>query len=144
MPNTSPLVHVATVCELALVEQDNVLSAIRMVDVFYITASAGAPVQLPPVFDVTLLVALKSGDVTGERFIRIVFRRPNGETAEVYRGIRSFRGGEHGTNIVLKTAVETREFGLYWFDVMEADNVLTSIPFRLAPGPPPPRHQPMP
>jgi hypothetical protein len=29
-----------------------------------------------------------------------------------------------------------KEFGLYWFDVLYGDDVLTSIPLKLVPGPP--------
>jgi hypothetical protein len=141
MPNTAPLVQVATVCEAALVEQDNVLSAIRMVDTFWLSPPQGAPADVVPSVGLTLLIALKSGDVIGDREIRIVLRRPDGQTTDVWRGMRTFRGGEHGTNLRIQTAVATRELGLFWFDVMDGESLLTSIPFKLILGPPP-THQP--
>jgi hypothetical protein len=143
MPNTSPLVQVATVCEVALVEQDNVMSAIRMVDTFWVQPPEGAPPDAEPGINLTLLVALKSGDVAGDREIGVVLRTPSGRLTEIYRGMRTFRGGVHGTNLRIHTAVQTREFGEFWFDVKDGNNVLTSIPFKLVLGPPPQR-QPTP
>ncbi|HMH51480.1 MAG TPA: hypothetical protein VK548_14680 [Candidatus Acidoferrum sp.] len=138
MPNTRLLVQVATMCELALIEKDNVLSAIRMIDTLYVASQPN--INLGPDetlgVRVTLLISLKSGDVVGDREIRIVLRRPTGTTTEIHRSTLNFGGGEHGQNLRIFTVMETTEPGLFWFDVMEAENVLTSIPFKLIHGRP--------
>jgi hypothetical protein len=43
MPNTKPLVAVATLCEQILGEKDGVVSVIRVVDTYYVEPPKGLP-----------------------------------------------------------------------------------------------------
>lgn len=134
MPNTRPLVAMAAVCEQILEEKDNVLSAIRLVDTFYVAPAPELPAGNLAGINLKLLVALKSGDVTGRHELRLVLRTPTGKSTEVHKGPVVFSGGEHGVNLKIQFAMPVKEFGLFWFDVIVGDDVLTSIPFKLVLG----------
>ena len=87
MVNAKPYVQAASVCERVLQEADGVLSAIRMVDKLTlriqeipkpVDAPADAqPVNAMQVIDLSLLVALKSGDLSGEFTMSVRMRDPN-------------------------------------------------------------------
>jgi hypothetical protein len=47
-----------------------------------------------------------------------------------------FKGGEHGVNLQIRVAMPAKDSGLYWFDVMSGDEVLTSVPLKLVLGSP--------
>jgi hypothetical protein len=126
-------------CELALIEKDNVLSAIRMIDTLYMQPPAPLPPDETPGVRVTLLVSLKSGDVIGDRQIKVMLRPVSGAAIEIYSGTHNFRGGEHGQNLRIHTIISVADSGLLWFDVMETGDVLTSVPLRLVHGRPPER-----
>lgn len=135
MPNTKPLVAVAAVCERVLAETDNVFSAIRLVDIFYIPPPPpGLPADIPQGADLTLFISLKSGDLVGAFDMRVTLRTPTGKVAEVHRGPMNLKGGEHGVNMRVRFVMPATEFGLYWFDVWFEEDVLTSIPFKLVQG----------
>lgn len=135
MPNTKPLVAVAVVCERVLTEADNVFSAIRLVDTFYLPpAPEELPANIPQGVDLTLFISLKSGDLVGAFDMHVTLRTPTGKTAEIHRGPMTLKGGEHGVNMKVRFAMPATEFGLYWFDVWFEDDVLTSIPFKLVLG----------
>lgn len=139
MPNTKPLVQVAAVCEKVLQEKDNVLSAIRLVDTFYLLNEPppNLPADIKPGAQVTALVCLKSGDITGEHQIEIKMRNPSGETKAVGKWPVILNGGEHGANLTINMVISAVEYGLWWFDVIWEGEVLTSIPLKLAPQPKP-------
>jgi hypothetical protein len=137
MPNVKPLVSVAAVCEQVLEEKDRVLSAIRLVDTFYVAPPPpDFPAGTTPGIDLKVLVSLKSGDLTGTHDIRLVLRTPSGRLTEVHKAPMVFNGGEHGVNWTIRFMMPAKEFGLFWFDVMFGDDVLTSVPLKLVLGPP--------
>jgi hypothetical protein len=83
-----------------------------------------------------LLLSLKSGDLTGPHEIRVVLRAPTGKSIEFHRQQIVLNGGEHGVNLKIRFAMPAKDFGLYWFDVMSGDDVLTGIPLKLVFGSP--------
>lgn len=134
MPNTRPFVSAALICEKVLTEEAGVLSAIRIVDVFNIEPKpANWPKEFQRALELVVLVCLKSGDLVGDYKVDLVLRSPDGKTIESSAQTIpvSFRGGEHGANLVVNTKLVTEDLGLYWFDVRWNGDVLTSIPLRL-------------
>jgi hypothetical protein len=128
--NTKPLVQVACICEKVLQEKDNVLSAIRIVDSFTVRELLPAgSAQFESAVDVTVLVALKSGDLVGDYEIRVQLRYPSGRTKDLPPFPMPFKGGHSGSTLTAQLRVEVKEYGLYYFDVIWQDEVLTSIPF---------------
>jgi hypothetical protein len=136
MPNTKPLVAVATLCEQILEEKDNVLSAVRVVDTYYVDPPPDLPAGKVAGINLKLLLSLKSGDLMGSHEVRLVLRAPTGKSTEFHKQQIVLKGGEHGVNLKIRFAMPVKEFGLYWFDVLYGDDVLTSIPLKLVPGPP--------
>ncbi len=138
MPNSKPYVAVACICERVLKEPDGVASIIRIVDTYHLmlpddTSSGAFPLSLT----LTIFVSLKSGDVTGQHEIAIVLRQPNGKSQPAQKSLVDLRGEENGVNVEIQftlvgpAAGKPPEFGLYWFDVLWGNDVLTSIPLRL-------------
>jgi hypothetical protein len=136
MPNTKPLVAVATLCEQILEEKDGVVSAIRVVDTYYVEPPKDLPAGKVAGIPLKMLLSLKSGDLTGSHEIRVVLRAPNGKSIEFHRQQIAFKGEEQGVNLKIRFAMPAKDFGLYWFDVMSGDDVLTSIPLKLVLGSP--------
>jgi len=136
MANTKPYVAVACVCEKAIIEPDNVVSLIRIVDTVHVQVPA---YPLPPgvggVVGLTVFVSIRSGDVTGQHEVALVLRKPTGMSEPTQKWPVVLTGGEQGANLkidfnlVLKG--EASDFGLYWFDVLWGEEVLTSIPLKL-------------
>ena len=141
MSNPKPLVAVACFCENVLEEQDGVVSAIRIVDT-YIIPPLPEGIEIPPdaVRGVILLkglVSFKSGDFVGPGIIHLMMHRTTGEVARLSppEGFPvELKGGEHGANLKLQIPLGVKNFGLFWFDVLWGDELLTRIPLRLRQG----------
>jgi len=128
-----PYVCAAFVCEKVLREQDDVPSAIRIVDRF--TVNEAAPPGMTGGVAFTAFVILKSGAVTGRHPVHLRLNYPNGEQKDLPGTDAEFKGDEHGISYTVQIMVEAKQYGLYWFDVVwEGKEVLTRIPFRLIQG----------
>jgi hypothetical protein len=125
-----PLVQVACVCENVLTETDNVQSVIRIVDTYTLHVPEGKTVEDSVVL-LTALVALKSGEVTGEHTIGLRLVPPDGRKTQDREWPVVFNGGAHGANVKIQFAIPGPSEGLYWFDVLWGSEILTRIPFRL-------------
>lgn len=141
MANTKPYVAAACVCQAVLIEPDNVASIIRIVDTYHLQIPE-MPAGLPPpgvrvAVNLTAFISIKSGDVTGQYEVGLLLRQPNGKSLEAQRWPVVLTGGEQGANLKIDFHLVGREpsappdLGLYWFDVLWGEEVLTSIPFRL-------------
>ncbi len=137
MPNKTPYVTAALLCEKILQEKDNVLTAVRIVDQITVQRPS-AVAGLTPAIQMNALVMLKSGDVTGPSEITVKLRSPRGKIMEIPDKYSSLlTGGVQGQNLALTFIVEIKdEFGLFWLDVYWNGEVLTSIPFNLVEAPP--------
>lgn len=135
MSNTKPFVAIAALCEKILEERDGVMTAVRLVDTFFVATPPGSAPDAKPVIVVTGLIALKSGDVTGTHAIRLVLENTRGARTEVSPEGGwpvVFKGGEHGVQIRMDFQFTIENYGLAWFDVIFDDgDVLTRIPIRL-------------
>jgi len=120
-----PFVQAACICEKVLIEPDNVPTLVRVVDTFTLSV----PSAVPPT--VTIFVSLKSGDVVGEFEVGLRLRSPDGEDHPPRKWPVELRGGEHGANLKIDVALAEPQPGLYWFDVLWGDEILTKIPLRL-------------
>jgi hypothetical protein len=138
MPNAKPYVALACTCEKVLTEPDGVASLIRVVDTYELQAPPSGATEsgLRSAVSFTLFISLKSGDVTGPHEVALLLRQPNGKNPPVQKWPVVFEGGEHGINVQVAFNLVGEpgalpEVGLYWFDVLWGDEVLTSIPLRL-------------
>ena len=134
MKNAKPWVQVAAVCEKVLTEKDNVLSAIRLVDTLFTTSDP--PTNLPDNVKagaaISILVSLKSGDVTGQHEVQVRVLKPTGEAKDLGKWPVILNGGEHGANLIINLMFETTDYGLWWFEVVWEGEILTRIPLKLA------------
>lgn len=128
-----PYVHAALLCDQVIEGKDGVLSIIRVVDRFVISASGTAPPdEMPPsTISMNIVVMLKSGFYKGRGNLRVVPISPSGkELTELKAGVL-LEGDDRGVNVVLRVQMLMREEGLYWFDVRFEDQLLTRVPLRL-------------
>lgn len=124
---------VACICEKALQEKDEVLSLVRIVDIFNIEKFPENLVEgIAAVLEFTVAVALKSGDLRGRFEMGLSLRPPIGEAKELLSPQPVvLTGDERGPNLIARVQLKVEEFGLFWCDVIWEKEVLTSIPFRL-------------
>lgn len=128
-----PHVQLATFCEKVLVEQDGVMSVIRMLDRVIVTIHAkGAPAELPEggTFHTTLAIALKADDARGRYPVTIRAQDPSGRFLPDQSFDATFEREERGVNLVLNIGIPVIE-GLFWFDVLVNEQPLTRVPLRI-------------
>ncbi|MEK7754136.1 MAG: hypothetical protein AAB403_02130 [Planctomycetota bacterium] len=124
-----PYVAVAVLCEKVLREADGVLSAIRIVDRFFVS---GPTPQMPPGNILTnLLIILKSGFFKGKAKVRVTPRTPDNQRMPELSFDQLFEGDDRGVAIIAQFAFPVAEEGLYWLDIAFEQDVLTSIPMRV-------------
>jgi hypothetical protein len=128
-----PYVQAAAICERVLQEKDGVLSLIRLVDRFTVTAAGPAPPEAMPPTNISanFVVMLKSGFIRARHTLKIVPTTPSGKNLpEISAGVL-FEGDDRGVNTNFQANILAQEEGLYWFDVFLEDQLLTRIPLRL-------------
>jgi len=126
-----PWVAAATLCENILEDKDNVMSIIRMVDLFN--------VPRPPEWDgkenlqllLNGLLAFKSGDVKGKRIVRIYGVSPKGKRQKLHELSMDFLGGNTGVNLKLRMVFGFKTEGTHWLDVYVEKRLTTRIPITI-------------
>jgi hypothetical protein len=130
--NNKPLPYVtaAFLCEKILQEANGTISAIRIADKIGYTIS-GMPPGFSPTTQISGLLLLKSGPVIGDHLIKVVVEYPDGKRQDAFRQSVNFKGQDHGQAVIMNIALGIGTDGLYWFDVLFDDEVLTRIPITL-------------
>jgi len=124
-----PLLAAAVLCDKVLREEDNVVSLVRLIDVFNISGTAST---LPPgMARLVLFVMFRSGEALGVRRLRIVAKSPTGDILSQDERKMEFKGDEHGAVAAIDLKMGITQTGLYWFDVTLNDNLMTRIPLRV-------------
>jgi len=127
-----PQLKLGVVCERVLQEKDGVLSLIRIVDQFIITATGKEPPdQLPEgVAPLTIVMSWTGGLGTHEAAFNIV--SPGGETQPSPRSwsfnLDALSGGH---NIIVKLPVKVKKAGVYWIEFLLNGQVKSRIPFQV-------------
>jgi hypothetical protein len=140
-----PYLTAALLCEKVLLEKDGSVSVIRIADRITLqmqgppgTNLAGLATQPSgidpvPIFNITCLVALKSGPAVGDYTLRLRFKAPSGkEQADPIEQPVTLKGKDHGQNCVIQLYIVAQEEGLHWIQVMLDDMELTRIPLVVA------------
>jgi hypothetical protein len=123
-----PFLQTAVFCEKALQEKDGVVSAIRIIDRFIISAGEDAPELMPPMtVGMVALIIFKSGDASGKHELKIKPISPSGKELAAFMFPFILAGGEHSANIVINYTINAEEAGLYWFDIMLGDKFITKM-----------------
>ncbi len=142
MSNTKPYVQVACICERALQEPDNVFSAIRIVDVLTLKQTnlptyaqrdeRGNPITIVQVIDLTILISLKAGQLSGQFNLAVELTDPAGSKIRLSDESPVALKGDDGVNYVLRFGLpHNAPVGVYWFDVLWNGEVLSRIPLTL-------------
>lgn len=130
-----PYLTAALLCERVLVEQDGVKSAIRIIDRVIRTAMGPNPPERMEPFDyqVFLMITLKSGWARGSYPLRVcVVRPPESESRTVLQQTVLFEGEEdRGVELIGGMTIRFELEGIYWFEVLLAERLLTRIPLRV-------------
>jgi hypothetical protein len=131
--NSGPYLIAALLCEKVLQEKDEVFSVIRIVDHVTITASTfDAPETMPPTpINLNALISLKSGSARGKDVIRWKVEAPSGLKIAEQSVPILFEGEDRGANLILNINMSVDQEGLYWFDLLLEDHLLTRIPLRI-------------
>jgi hypothetical protein len=140
MANTKPFVQLAAFCENLLIEADKAVTPVRVVDTYYVERPQGMPPEMVPAVIIRGIIALKSGDVTGNHTVGFVMENTQGVRKELSPPGGwpvVFGGGEQGVNVQLKFPLGVQNFGLCWFDVLFDGELLTRMPLMLKEGPAP-------
>lgn len=127
MDKPRPYITAALLCERVLEEKNGSLSAIRIADRLEYRLE-GAPEGLKPAIAVSGLVCLKSGPVVGDHTVRMIVERPGGDRKEAYSFPVKLLGKDHGQNLIMNISLGIEREGLYWFDLLFDEDLLTRIP----------------
>lgn len=125
-----PYVQVAAICQAALQEPTGFLSLVRLIDRLPL-AGPTDEMQPQPLHNLVLVIVLKSGSMKGKYNIKVVPETPSGRKLQGPQLSALFEGEERGVAAVLPLGIVAEEEGLYWFDVILEQDLLTRIPLRL-------------
>ncbi len=125
-----PFVQVAAVCAMPLQERNGTLSLIKIMDRIPVQGIADE-MQRQPLQNFALVVILKSGDMKGKFNLKIIPETPSGKRLQPTVLSVLFEGEERGVAAVMPVPLVAEEEGLYWFDVLIEEDLLTRIPLRI-------------
>jgi hypothetical protein len=131
----------AFICEKILVEQDQVMSAIRMVEVFSVSINPDLPLDKQGTLMMVYIAGRVPAEDNSEHQLDIVLVRPNGETKPIGDPIRSVfppsgqPGFQKGFNIGLQLGVAPTQMGVHHFSIKFDGEEVRRIPFILQQGP---------
>lgn len=129
---SGPYLGAAFFCQQVL-NEDGVLSAIRIVDRVIQHASGPEPPEaMPPLaIPIIALIILKSGEARGSMRVQLRPEDPSGLQLPAAEQMVHFEGEERGYNVVMNVNFVAEMPGLYWFDVLLDGNRITRIPLRV-------------
>lgn len=125
-----PYVQIAAICSMPLVEQQGILSIIRIQDRLQLGGMSDQ-MQPQPLNSLSLVVILKSGEFNGSYSIQINAITPTGKQVSGPPISALFEGQERGVSIITPLMFVAEEPGLYWFEVMLEGVAVTRIPLRV-------------
>jgi hypothetical protein len=133
MPNDTtggPYVQVAAICTTPLIEQQGLLSVIRVQDRIQL-AGPTEQMQPQPLNSLWCVISLKSGDMQSQATMHVTLISPRGEQLGGPSFNVLFEGQERGAVIAFPLPFVVSEQGLYWFEVTLEGVLLTKIPLRV-------------
>lgn len=125
-----PYVQVAAICQAVLQEATGVFSVIRITDRQPIMGLTDQ-MQPQPLFQLWMIVILKAGEMDGKYTLRVIPETPSGKRLQAFELPVLFERDERGVFLATPLQVIAEEEGLYWFNVMIEQDILTRIPLRI-------------
>lgn len=124
----------AFICERMLFEQDNVLSAIRFVDIFFVPEDASP--DFKSAFTFVVVMKFKFGYVPPDKIpMRVTLIRSNGEREVM--GDQALQiptkdiPGPVGVGLILQVQLVPRNFGTAYLEASVGDEIIATVPFTL-------------
>lgn len=130
---TGPYLAIAVLCERIMQEADGVISLIRVVDrITHTVTDPDPPESMPPtVFQLTAVIAMRSGAARGRYTVTLRTENPSGVQLPSLEMPVHFEGEERGANLAVNVALQADQEGLYWIDVLFEEDLMTRIPLRV-------------
>ena len=128
-----PWLALAVICERVIEDKEGKLHLIGILDRLVYTASGeSAPEKMPPTaVQVTAVISLKSGFAKGRYTVGLRPVNPSGVQAPTLTVPVLLEGDDRGANVILGVNAQLSEEGLYWFDVLLEQRVVSRIPLRV-------------
>jgi hypothetical protein len=135
----TPYLVAALVCERLIVEKDGVVSLIRLVDNMNTTVviavdsdpiKAASTLTVPLQF--ALFLSLRAGPARGKREVLVNFYEPSGDLRfqlGPYAMVFTSKAQGHNVNVNIGINLAMKDSGIYWFEVVMGEIVLTRLPF---------------
>ncbi|MHB8303449.1 MAG: DUF6941 family protein [Acidobacteriaceae bacterium] len=124
-----PGVQVAAFCHTAITENTGALSVIRVTDRI---ALAGVAAEMQPMpLQLTMALILKSDEMQGQYQVKLRCISPLGKSTDGQEMPFLFEGRDRGVQVVLPVGLVVTEQGLYWFEAMLENEILTRVPLRV-------------
>ena len=125
-----PFVQVACICQAPLQETNGLFSIIRIID--RLPLQGPTDEMQPQLLNMlSIVVILKSGEMSGKYTLRVIPQTPSGQRLPPMQMPALFERDERGVILCVPLGLVATEEGLYWFDVMIEQEVLTRIPLRV-------------
>jgi Family of unknown function (DUF6941) len=125
-----PFVQVACVCQAALQETTGLFTVVRILDRIPVQGVT-EEMQPQPLNTLSLIVILKSGEMSGKYTLSVTPQTPSGKRLPSMQMPALFERDERGVVLCVPLMLVATEEGLYWFDVTIEQDVLTRIPLRV-------------
>ena len=125
-----PFVQVAAICQAPIQETNGLFSVFRIMDRLPVQGFSDE-MQPQPLHMLSLVIILKSGEMSGKFTLKIVPETPSGKRLAPVNITALFERDERGVIFQGPLGLVVTEEGLYWFDVMLEQDVLTRIPLRV-------------
>jgi len=128
-----PWLQAAVFCEKLLQEQDGVVSLIRVIDRFMIQASGPEPPERMPAARLSMMgyLAFKSGIARGSYSVTIKGVSPLGRPLPGMTLPMLLEGEDRGAGLGFQLNLDAQEEGLYWFEVLIGERLITRMPLRV-------------
>ena len=128
-----PWLALAVLCEKAIEDKEGRLHLIGILDRLIFTASGdNAPEAMPAtVVQVTAVISFKSGFAKGRYTVGLRPVDPSGLQAQTLTVPILLEGDDRGANVILGVNAQVAEEGLYWFDVLLEQRIVSRIPLRV-------------
>lgn len=130
-----PLLAAAFLCEKVLFEKDEVITAVRIVDTFYVSLPKDLPAGAKPTIQVTVLLAFKKavGDEAEKHQATLVVQAPSGKLPRQPPPLDFYFKADEvaGANLIVNIGLPLNEFGIFEIEVLMDGSWVTTIPFRV-------------
>lgn len=123
-----PYVATAVFCEKVLQDKDGVASLIRIIDRVAFSLPEG---QAAPPLSIWAAITIKAGFMHGKYTLALRGNSPSGRQMPDMSVPVLFEGEDRGVGIYAQMNLAQLEEGLYWFDVIVEETLLTRMPLRI-------------